>query len=70
MNGFPTAADIERIAKENGRTMKTVCALAGIAESTFQRFKGGSDPKQLTVRRLQFAAETGRSYTEMDGINA
>lgn len=65
MNGFTTAADIERVAKENGLTMKRVCWLAGVAESTFQRFKAGSDPKQLTVRRLMFAAETGRPHEEM-----
>ena len=63
---FTQPADVERIAKESGQPMSAVCFNAGISHSTFTRWKNGSEPKLVTVRRLLFAAETGRHYSEME----
>lgn len=46
-----TAADIERLAAERGRTMQQVCADLGIAYTTFWRWKAKRGEPSLTVYR-------------------
>lgn len=52
-----TPADIERLAAAAGRTMAAVCRDAGVAPSTFTRWKNGTTEPTLDVyRRLVQAA--------------
>ena len=53
-----TAADIEERAKKAGKTMAEVCREAGIAPSTFSRWKNGTTKPLLDVfERLMKATE-------------
>jgi transcriptional regulator with XRE-family HTH domain len=70
MPEIKTASEIETIAKQNSRSMRLVCSLAGVAQSTFTRWKNGSTPSIETYQRLLFAAETGKHHSQMDGANA
>ena len=51
MNDLLTPADIERKAAEAGITLKEVCVRAGIAQSTFSRWKAGKTEPTLDVYR-------------------
>jgi predicted transcriptional regulator len=50
---LPTPQTIESLAHDAGLPMKAACALAGIAHSTFIRWKGGrNSPTIENVQRL------------------
>lgn len=51
MSELLSPADIERLAAEAGLTLKEVCARAGIAQSTFSRWKAGKTEPTLDVYR-------------------
>jgi transcriptional regulator with XRE-family HTH domain len=52
-----TPIDVEDMAKKAGMTMAEVCRRAGVAKSTFTRWKNGSTEPTLDVyRRLRDAA--------------
>jgi transcriptional regulator with XRE-family HTH domain len=56
MDELLTPDDIERLAKLAGLTLKEVCSRAGIAQSTFSRWKAGATEPTLDVyRRLRDA---------------
>ena len=49
-------ADFQARAKAAGLPMKAVCEKAGVAQSTFSRWKSGvMGPSYLTVQRLEEA---------------
>lgn len=51
-------ADIEAEAAKVGKTIKQVCQDAGIAQSTFSRWKGGdTEPTMSVYRRLVAAVQ-------------
>jgi transcriptional regulator with XRE-family HTH domain len=53
-----TPTDIERLAKQGGKSIAEVCREAGIAQSTFSRWKRGATEPTLDVyRRLATAAQ-------------
>lgn len=58
MADLMTAEDIERRAGELGKPMKRVCEEAGIAVSTFWRWKTGKVEPTLGVYRRVVAAVT------------
>lgn len=48
-----TAAEVEERAKKAGKSMAEVCRLAGIAQSTFTRWKAGrTEPTMGVLRRI------------------
>ena len=49
MDSLLTPADIERLAEEAGLTLKEVCARAGIAQSTFSRWRAGKTVPSIDV---------------------
>lgn len=56
MTTLPAASDIELMAHRAGMTMADVCRRAGVAPSTFSRWKCGStSPTLEIVRRLMDA---------------
>jgi transcriptional regulator with XRE-family HTH domain len=42
-------ADVERLAAQAGLTLKEVCSRAGIAQSTFSRWRAGKTSPTLDV---------------------
>lgn len=57
MEEFKTPAEIEAMAKQAGISVAEVCRRAGVAPSTFTRWKGGSVPSTRTYGSLVRAAE-------------
>jgi predicted transcriptional regulator len=56
MDDLLTPADIERLAREAGISLADACRRAGIAQSTFSRWKAGKTEPTLGVyRRLRDA---------------
>lgn len=51
MREFLTAADVERQAAAAGLTIKDICARAGIAHTTFYRWRAGTTEPTLDVYR-------------------
>jgi len=51
MDELLSAADVERLAGEAGLSIKDVCARAGIAHTTFYRWKSGKTEPTLDVYR-------------------
>lgn len=59
MSDLLTPDDIERMAREAGKTIKAVCEEAGVAQSTFSRWRRGHTEPTLDVyRRISAAAST------------
>jgi transcriptional regulator with XRE-family HTH domain len=56
MDELLTPADIERLAGEAGLTLKEVCARAGIAQSTFSRWRAGKTAPSIDVYQRLLAA--------------
>ena len=57
MGDLLTPSDIEALAAEAGKSIAQVCRDAGIAQSTFSRWKRGTTEPTLDVyRRLRDAA--------------
>lgn len=50
-------AEMERRAKELGTAMYLVCEKAGVAPTTFYRWKSGSDANLATIRKLNDALD-------------
>jgi 4-hydroxyphenylacetate 3-monooxygenase len=56
MDDLLTAGAVEKLAKDAGLTMKEICERAGVAQSTFSRWKAGATAPTLDVyRRLRDA---------------
>jgi len=54
--------DIERQAAEAGLSLKELCARAGIAQSTFYRWRSGETEPQVRVyRRIKEALREARA---------
>ncbi|MBX9594312.1 MAG: helix-turn-helix domain-containing protein [Roseomonas sp.] len=51
MTDLLSPSDVERLAKQAGKTLKQVCETAGIAQSTFSRWKRGQTEPTLDVYR-------------------
>jgi AcrR family transcriptional regulator len=49
---LPSAEEIERDARERGLSIPALCAAAGIAPSTFYRWKDGAQMTTATMQRL------------------
>jgi transcriptional regulator with XRE-family HTH domain len=56
-------ADIERLARAKGMTLRDICAAAGIAYSTFGRWKRGETSPTLDVYRRLVAAVSDAGST-------
>ena len=62
MTELLTPADIESRAKDAGLTMPEVCKRAGIAVSTFWRWKSGKTNPSIDVyQRLEAATESQKA---------
>jgi transcriptional regulator with XRE-family HTH domain len=62
MDDLLSAADVERLAREGGLTIKEVCARARIAQSTFSRWRAGKTEPTLDVyRRIRDALLTAEA---------
>jgi transcriptional regulator with XRE-family HTH domain len=65
MSELLTPTDVERLAKQAGLTLKQVCERAGIAQSTFSRWKGGvTEPTLDVYRRIRDAVAEPASPSE------
>lgn len=51
MDELLSPADVERLAAEAGLNIKEICARAGIAHTTFYRWKAGKTEPTLDVYR-------------------
>jgi predicted transcriptional regulator len=49
---LPSAEQIEEVARERGLSIPALCAAAGIAPSTFYRWKDGAQMTTTTMQRL------------------
>ncbi|GBQ90031.1 hypothetical protein GCM10007866_16280 [Gluconobacter albidus] len=57
MTKIPTPTEIEAAAKSSGRSMRDVCTNAGVAVSTWTRWKRGTtSPRIDVVERIAAAA--------------
>lgn len=61
MSALLTPHDIERLAAERGKTLREVCEQAGIARTTFTRWKGGVTSPSIDVYARLVAAVSAPS---------
>lgn len=52
MTDLPTAKDIERLAAEAGMSIAELCRRAGVAQSSFTRWKRGASPTLKVAQKL------------------
>lgn len=65
-----SADEIERMARERGMTIPDLCRAAGIAHTTFYRWRTGTHELTLGVyRRLHDVATTGMVAHEDGGVH-
>jgi predicted transcriptional regulator len=65
MNNLPTPQQIEQSAADRGMTMREVCSLSGMAQSTFQRWKAGqTSPTIATISRMLSVIHPDRAKRE------
>lgn len=65
MNELLSPAEIERMAAEVGLTVAKLCERAGIAHSTFTRWrKGDTEPTLEVYRRLRDVVQPGSSSSQ------
>ena len=67
MDALPTPAEIERRAKALGLGMPDVCRAAGIAPSTFYRWRAGDTCPSLDVCQRLLDATRPRGIAPLQG---